>query len=74
MFLFFILITIVSFASIIAISPVQKITEVDFKCNDAVSDLKFCSDTMDYCGIDKLQTASDRSNETVHFDVSAIFE
>lgn len=73
MFVFFILITIISFSSIHFISPIPKSTKVDFHCNDGVADLKFCSKSLDHCASDFLignKDSNETANKEYEFDVS----
>lgn len=72
MFLFFILLTIVSFYAINFITPIPKITEIEYHCNDNFSDLKFCPEKKSKeCASQKLLNyANSRVNETYEMKVS----
>lgn len=69
MFLFFILLTIVSFASIKFITPIPKTTQLEFHCNDGISDLRYSPETIDYCGTERLKNGTN-SGADIKFDVS----
>lgn len=69
MFLAFILLTIVAFASIKFITPIAKTAQLDFHCNDGIADLRYCPEKMDYCGADQLKNATSNATE-IKFDVS----
>lgn len=74
MFIFFILLTIISFYSINFIKPIPKETQIVYNCNDDFSDLKFCMNKPDYCATaDLLNYTNTLSNKTYHFDVSLNF-
>lgn len=71
MFIFFILLTIVSFSSIRFITPIPKITQLDFHCNDGLMDLKFCPKTFDHCAADLLVDSTSQNNsKELLFDVN----
>lgn len=70
MFIFFILLTIISFSSIQFISPIQKSTQLDFHCNDGTADLKFCPKSLDHCAVDLLIDSRNSTKEYL-FDVSS---
>lgn len=69
MFMFFILLTVVSFFSVQFIPSIPKFTQIDLHCNDGSAILKYCPQQIDHCASDLL--LSDR-NETkvLVFDVS----
>lgn len=72
MFIFFILLTVISFASIQLISPIEKQTQLQFNCNHGVSDLKFCSGSLDHCAADLLSHESNATAfKVLKFDVSS---
>lgn len=75
MFIFFIFLTIISFASIKFIQPIEKTTKVDLHCNDGVADLKYCTETIDFCAADNLINYTNRNVSEItgiRFDVSLI--
>lgn len=67
MFLFFIFLTIASFASIKFIPPVPKLTQIEYHCNDGVAALKYRSENIDFCGVEEFLNANRTS---IKFDVS----
>lgn len=73
MFVFFILLTLGAFSSIQFIPSIPKNTKLQFNCNDAVADLKYCPSSLDHCAADSLLNSRD-NNETANreykFDVS----
>lgn len=72
MFIFFIILTAVSFFMIQFIPTIPKSTQIEFHCNRAI-DLKFCPSKMDHCAADLFLQKSNlnRSNEYT-FDVSVM--
>lgn len=52
MFVFFIILTVVSFSTIQFISPIPKSTQIDYHCNYGATVLKFCPTSLDHCATD----------------------
>lgn len=71
MFVFFIILTVISFSTIQFISPIPKTTQLEFHCNDRFKALKFCPSKLDHCATDAF--LRNGSNEYI-FDVSKNIE
>lgn len=71
MFIIFILLTVASFSSVRFISPIVKTTQLEYHCNDGISDLKFCPSSLDHCAADLfLQNSNKNATKEYTFDVS----
>lgn len=73
MFMFFIILTAVSFFTIQFIPTIPKSTQIDFHCDHASEALKFCPSKLDHCAADLFvdKANKNQSNEYT-FDVSAM--
>lgn len=71
MFMFFIILTAVSFFTIQFIPTIPKSTQIDFHCNKGVEDLRFCPSKMDHCAADLFIEKSNKNQSNEYtFDVS----
>lgn len=71
LFVFFILLTLASFASIQFIPSIPKSTQLHYHCNDGVAVLKFIPSSLDHCAADNtLDSQNATANLVYKFDVS----
>lgn len=74
MFMFFIILTAVSFFTIQFIPTIPKSTQIDFHCDHASEALKFCPSKLDHCAADLFVDKSNKNQSNGYaFDVSAIY-
>lgn len=74
MFMFFIILTAVSFFTIQFIPTIPKSTKIDFHCSGGSEVLKFCPSKMDHCAADLfIQKSNKNQSNEYTFDVSVVF-